>query len=777
MRIKLLTAAIISSLILSACNSDGSASTTQVGVLSDSYVKGVTYSAAPSGKSGATGTNGEFDYQAGDTVTFKIGSVTLGSVNMSNTALGLDGGRKMVRPKDLAGVIDETDEKALAVAQFIQTAAAALPSDTRIDVSSNTGKFTTAGTVDSLDKVGTLASGAGMTPVSLEKVSEHLLNAPANVKSVEFTPTDITGLSDANRAIAYTTSTVKVTYADGSTKTYPLSFVNLFNNTDTTKTADGTAAAAVRDKNGALIKDANGKTFVPQTPDANTLMVVGSTPYLVTHFEYENNDSTGANQYGKVPMTMTVAKLSQSATDGKMTVNSIKPVDFSSVNGLWIPCAGSRSPWNTHLGSEEYEPDARCDTSVGDTTYAASSSCTAMEYTARMNAFRTLYGIPTASPYQYGLTPEVTIAMDGSTSVQKWYTLGRQSREKVQFFADSRTAIQGDDGTYTFLTMFVADKAKDLSAGTLYAAKWNQLSPSGTDGGKATLSWVKLGHATNAEIKAAVDAGVKFSDLFDVSATAAAGYTLVKHGHEVATSEYLKLKTGTFAGVDIATLAAFLETRRYAALNGASVEFEKMEGVAYNARDNKAYVAMTRMTNGMEDKSADPANDIRLKKNGSGAVYQLTLQPGWYDTTGTAINSNFVPVVMEALVVGEDQTADIDGNTSKLDKIASPDNVFFSERMRVLFIGEDSGRHVNNYLWAYHVDSGKLVRILSLPMGAESTGLQVVDNLNGYAYIMSNYQHAADQNGTTQATFDRIKGLINADKAEVGYLGGLPAMR
>jgi len=785
MRIKVLTTAIISSLLLTACN-DGSssASSTQTGVLSDSYVKGVAYSAAPSGKTGATGTNGEFDYLAGDTVTFKIGGVTLGSVNMSNTALGLDSGRLMVRPKDLAGVVDETDEKALAVAQFIQTAAAALPSDTRIDVSGNAGKFTTADTVDSLDKVGTLATAAGLSPVSLEKVSQHLLNAPGNVKSVEFTPTDITGLSDANRALAYTTSTVKVAYTDGSTKTFPLSYVNLFNNIDTGKTADGSAAAAIRDKNGHIINDPAGKPYVPQTPDANSLMDVGGTPYLVTHYEYVSKDSAGTDGYGKVPMAMTLAKLSQSKTDGKLAVDSIKPVDFSGVNGLWIPCAGSRSPWNTHLGSEEYEPDARCDASVGDATYAASSSCTGMEYTERMNAFRALYGEATASPYNYGRVPEVTIAMGGASTVQKWYTLGRLSREKVQFFGDSRTAIQGDDGTYTHLTLFVADKARNLSAGTLYAAKWNQLSSDGAEGGKANLTWIKLGHATHGQIKAAVDAGVKFSDLFAVDtsggATPVAGFTRVKHGHEVATVEDLKLNTGTFAGVPIDTLAAFLETRRYAALKGATVEFEKFEGVAYNARDNKAYAAMTRMANGMENKSVtstEPANDIRLKKNGSGAVYQLSLQPGWFDSAGTAIDSAFVPVVMEALVVGEDMAADTDGNKSRLDKIASPDNLFFSERMRVLFIGEDSGNHVNNALWAYHVDSGKLVRILSLPMGAESTGLQVVDNLNGHAYIMSNYQHAGDKNSTAQATFDRIKGLINTDKAEVGYLGGLPAMR
>ena len=32
---------------------------------------------------------------------------------------------------------------------------------------------------------------------------------------------------------------------------------------------------------------------------------------------------------------------------------------FSAVNGLWIPCTESLSRWNTHLGSEEYERDAR----------------------------------------------------------------------------------------------------------------------------------------------------------------------------------------------------------------------------------------------------------------------------------------------------------------------------------------------------------------------------------------------------------------------------------
>jgi hypothetical protein len=34
--------------------------------------------------------------------------------------------------------------------------------------------------------------------------------------------------------------------------------------------------------------------------------------------------------------------------------------------------------------------------------------------------------------------------------------------------------LLGDDGAYVQMTMFVADKYGDLSAGTLYTAKWDQ---------------------------------------------------------------------------------------------------------------------------------------------------------------------------------------------------------------------------------------------------------------------------------------------------------------
>ena len=97
------------------------------------------------------------------------------------------------------------------------------------------------------------------------------------------------------------------------------------------------------------------------------------------------------------------------------------------------------------------------------------------------------------------------------------------------------------------------------------------------------------------------------------------------------------------------------------------------------------------------------------------------------------------------LIMGVDTSMDNLGNTADPNKIASPDNLKYSETLRTLFIGEDSGNHLNNFLWAYNVDTKQLIRLLSAPAGAESTGLHAVDNVNGWTYIMSNFQHAGDE--------------------------------
>jgi secreted PhoX family phosphatase len=138
-----------------------------------------------------------------------------------------------------------------------------------------------------------------------------------------------------------------------------------------------------------------------------------------------------------------------------------------------------------------------------------------------------------------------------------------------------------------------------------------------------------------------------------------------------------------------------------------------------------------------------------------------------------------------AALLGQDIAADANGNTANADKIANTDNLWFSESMRTLFIGEDSGMHINNFVWAYNVDTKSLSRVFSAPSGAECTGLQVVDNLNGFAYVMSNFQHPGDWEAIHTTALAANGATLNATintnwgdkkKGAVGYLSGMPSL-
>lgn len=596
-------------------------------------------------------------------------------------------------------------------------------------------------------------------------------SSKSNVKSVEFVGMDAPDTPE-KRASAYTGAKVKITYKNGSSSLQDLAYNVLFYNTDT---VGGVMAGALYDVNGAVLHDVNGNPVVSEAPDANSLIRIPAAGkdklFLVTHFEYDWLDSAGNDQYGKQPMTMSLTNIEQDQSSGRLTALALKNIDMSAIDGLWIPCAGSLSPWNTHLGSEEYEPDARCQ---------AEGSCASGAIGLdSMNTY--LAGTKAANAYNYGIVPEVVVRKSGEAQVVGHRALGRVSRELVQVLPDERTAIQGDDGTYNVLTMFIADKKRDLSAGTLYAAKWNQTSAD--NGGEADLAWVRLGHSSDAALDALVTSGVTFADIFETAPVAKradgtyeappAGFKQIIAGHNKGLVENLKLKPG------METAAAFLETRRYAAYMGATTEFEKFEGVTANARDKKVYLAITRMSSGMEDRPADPANHIRLAKSLAGAVYQMDLGVKQSDTDGGRIDSKFVGTHMKALVLGQDIPKDAVGNTAAVDKIANPDNLKYSEKMRTLFIGEDSSTlHINNFLWAYNVDTGKLARLLSLPAGAESTGLQAVDAIGSHAYVMSNYQHPGDFSANIDPVLKaQLEPLVDKTKAAVGYLGGIPAFR
>ena len=215
-------------------------------------------------------------------------------------------------------------------------------------------------------------------------------------------------------------------------------------------------------------------------------------------------------------------------------------------------------------------------------------------------------------------------------------------------------------------------------------------------------------------------------------------------------------------------------------MKGATTEWNKMEGMAINEKDKIAYMAISYQDKGMLQDDLFGTDHIRVAKNNCGATYEIKLAGGQKDTDGNAINSEYVGTELYASegLVGEEIPTDANGNTCHVDKIANTDNVFYSEKMRTVFVGEDSGTHTNNFVWAYNVDTKKLSRLLSVPAGAECTGLQVAENMNGHAYIMSNSQHHADFTKTTpQELKDALSPMIDKYNANFGYIGGIPGLK
>lgn len=619
--------------------------------------------------------------------------------------------------------------------------------------------------------------------------------------SVEFTQTPAP-MTEQEMAQTYTRSSAVVSYADGRKKLYPLSYHTLFQPGD--KIGAG-KAGLVMDKNSQPVMrtaiDDQGRfaagPFYAHAPDGNSLIRhrAGDAEklYLVTHYEYHTEaplaSGTGSMElYAQLPASMSLTRLSQSKKTGVLKAESLRNIDMSGVGGLWIPCAASLTPWNTHLGGEEYEPNAKQ---------------FANEPLEAMNLF---LGTPGklaseggANPYRYGHLVEVTVDADGATGVHKRLAMGRFAAELAEVMPDRRTAYMGDDGRDTAMFMFVADRPADLSAGTLYAARWEQISAA--DGGSAKLTWVRLGHSDEREIEALIARGVRFHDIFmEASATEVrsgsdqykdykpvfvyegqAGKRVPGSGAKQETT-YLKVRDG------METAAAFLETRRYAAMLGATTEFTKMEGVTHNADDRRLYLAMSYIEGGMIDGQSGerPRDDIQLKGDpkdlACGAVYQAYLVGGQEDSTGRAIGSDWVAANLKPLLLGAKKPfGQRHGKYDKCDtdRIANPDNIKYSPELRTLFIGEDSGNHLNNFLWAYNIGSGNLARILSAPAGGEHTGLQYVPNLNGFGYVMSNIQHPGAASDL-QKYPDEIKTHLRSridQRGAVGYLSGLPGIK
>ncbi|SMR83250.1 hypothetical protein SAMN04488030_3164 [Aliiroseovarius halocynthiae] len=404
-----------------------------------------------------------------------------------------------------------------------------------------------------------------------------------------------------------------------------------------------------------VIKTVGGEELLTSNdPDFNGYVKTGeNTGFLFTNWENR-------------PGGMSRAALTRNE-DGTWSVGDTMMLDFSAVRGTWVNCFGTMTPWATPLSSEELYFDNSADWNNPGYKY----------HEDQLNLAKYLGG-DFPNPYDYGYIVEVSDPAASAAPV-KHFALGRFSHENAVVMPDHKTVYLSDDGTDVVFFKFVADKADDLSSGTLYAAKMVQqdeanAAPSATTG--FDVSWVKLAHGTSDEI---------------------AGW--VREYDGITPDNFVEGQNSYITAEEIAAWAegkaadnrvAFLESRKAAAALGATAEFRKMEGVNINyegAKDGSVpymYMAMSSIGKGM----ADGEGDVRLEANKCGVVYEMKLE------------ADFDVKTMVPVVAGHGYNKENAPNACPVESISNPDNLVVRRDGSVI-IGEDTGKHENNAMWIW----------------------------------------------------------------------------
>jgi len=405
---------------------------------------------------------------------------------------------------------------------------------------------------------------------------------------------------------------------------------------------------------GAMTTPEGDKILQSNDPDFNAYVPTnepGTEGYLFTNWE----DRPGGMSRVKI----------MKGDDGRWEVDAgdVQMVDFRAVNGTWVNCFGSLSPWGTPLTSEELYFDDTVDWNNPNFD----------DYDDQAALAQYLGHWP--NPYDYGYIVELSDPAGDVTPVKR-FAMGRFSHENSVVMPDEKTVYMSDDGTGVVFFKFVADQAGDLSTGTLYAAKVTQDEGSDPATTGFDIEWVELAHGDDATIEGWVREydGITPDDFVE-------GETSYLSDDEVA----------AWANGEAADdRAAFLESRKAAVAKGASGEFRKMEGVMINydaVADGSVpmmYMAMSEVNETM----SDGEGDIALDENNCGVVYAMQLDET-YDVAR-----------MEPAVAGGPYDESLEANACAVDNISNPDNVLVLHDGRVL-IGEDTGDHENNMLWVW----------------------------------------------------------------------------
>nr|WP_321170384.1 alkaline phosphatase PhoX [Halobaculum sp. DT31] len=330
------------------------------------------------------------------------------------------------------------------------------------------------------------------------------------------------------------------------------------------------------------------------------------------------------------------------------------------------------------------------------------------------------------NPYRYGYFVDFREPTADEPEAVKYYVMGRASWEAPDFQGDERTVYGCSDGDSKGIYKFVADEPipsyddpMDV-AGTLYAPKITNDEASDADSGTRSspaevpleIDWIQLGHASNAEVESWI---AEYDDVTQVdyldthaetdwrddraAALREADLEVIENGNRnyvtndeiVAWAEQYDERGPDGVDEDLRKIP-FIETRAAAKEVGASIEFNKAEGVDSvddSAPGDFVYFGISEFN----DDLADDTGDIQMDRVDGGVVYRGELERDYNVST------------LEPVITGPDFT---DGPQDADDALRNIDNVYTMRDGRVLCCEDGFGGPARSYpndgLYVYQPD-------------------------------------------------------------------------
>jgi secreted PhoX family phosphatase len=336
------------------------------------------------------------------------------------------------------------------------------------------------------------------------------------------------------------------------------------------------------------------------------------------------------------------------------------------------------------------------------------------------------------NPYRYGYFVDFREPAADEPEAVKYYVMGRASWEAPDIVGDQKTVYGCSDGDSKGIYKFVADSPIPSYddpmqvAGTLYAPLITNDEANAEEAGQRNspadvdldVEWVELGHATNAEVESWV---AEYDDVTQVdyleshaetnwaddpaAALREADLEVIHNGNQnYISNEDIVEWAAQYeehgpSGVDEELRRVpFLETRAAAKEIGASIEFNKAEGVdSVDDAGPGDYVYFG--ISEFNDALADDEGDVQMDRVDGGVVYRGELESDYNVST------------LEPVIVGPDFT---DPPEDADDALRNIDNVYTMRDGRVLCCEDGFGGPARSYpndgLYVYQPeDVGKTV--------------------------------------------------------------------